>query len=381
MFLTANIGLTPSKTVGPGIVACPSFIVESSVRYYALPCSYFVEPITPSIRHTSTPSIIKVSHPSPCLTRAPGSTVALDQKIYELRKDKLKQIEALGQSAYPYRYETTHTIPQIVEEFSSKTGGGTGIAARQRQRCRAADVDPRAGQGWLRASAARRQAAADLRPARLRWREGLSALQAARHRRLHRREGLSLPHPHQRADGPRRGDHLPGEGPASLAGEVARAAGRGDALSPPLRRSHDESRGARGLHQARQGRAVDAALSRRAWLRGSGDADDASHRRRRRGQAVHHAPQHAGCRSLPAHRARALSEAAGGRRHGPRLRDQSQLPQRRHLDPAQSRVHHAGVLHGLRGLSRHDGLHGGDAGAGGARRERHDRRALQWTGS
>ncbi len=48
--------------------------------------------------------------------------MALDQKIYELRKDKLKQIEALGQSAYPYRYETTHTISQIVEEFSAKTG-------------------------------------------------------------------------------------------------------------------------------------------------------------------------------------------------------------------------------------------------------------------
>ncbi len=47
--------------------------------------------------------------------------MALDQKIYELRKDKLKQIEALGQLAYPYRYETTHAIPQIVEEFSAKT--------------------------------------------------------------------------------------------------------------------------------------------------------------------------------------------------------------------------------------------------------------------
>ena len=48
--------------------------------------------------------------------------MALDEKIYELRKDKLKQIEALGQMAYPYRYESTHTIPQIVEQFSSKTG-------------------------------------------------------------------------------------------------------------------------------------------------------------------------------------------------------------------------------------------------------------------
>jgi len=48
--------------------------------------------------------------------------VALDQKIYELRKEKLKQIEALGQQAYPYRYETTHTIPQILEEYLPKTG-------------------------------------------------------------------------------------------------------------------------------------------------------------------------------------------------------------------------------------------------------------------
>jgi lysyl-tRNA synthetase, class II len=48
--------------------------------------------------------------------------VPLDQKIYELRRDKLKQIEALGQPAYPYRYETSHSIAQIVDEYSAKTG-------------------------------------------------------------------------------------------------------------------------------------------------------------------------------------------------------------------------------------------------------------------
>ena len=46
--------------------------------------------------------------------------MALDQKIYDLRKDKLKQIEALGQLAYPYRYDTTHSIPQIVDQYSPK---------------------------------------------------------------------------------------------------------------------------------------------------------------------------------------------------------------------------------------------------------------------
>ncbi len=47
--------------------------------------------------------------------------MALDQKIYELRKEKLKQIEALGQLAYPYRYESTHTVPQILDEYLPKT--------------------------------------------------------------------------------------------------------------------------------------------------------------------------------------------------------------------------------------------------------------------
>lgn len=47
--------------------------------------------------------------------------MALDDNIYELRRDKLKQIEALGQQAYPRRYDTTHTIPEILRDFGTKT--------------------------------------------------------------------------------------------------------------------------------------------------------------------------------------------------------------------------------------------------------------------
>jgi lysyl-tRNA synthetase class 2 len=47
--------------------------------------------------------------------------LALDEKIYELRREKLKQIEALGQQVYPRRYEFTHTIPQILAEYTEKT--------------------------------------------------------------------------------------------------------------------------------------------------------------------------------------------------------------------------------------------------------------------
>ncbi len=47
--------------------------------------------------------------------------MALDENIYELRRQKLKQIEALGQPAYRSKYEFTHTIPQILAEYSPKT--------------------------------------------------------------------------------------------------------------------------------------------------------------------------------------------------------------------------------------------------------------------
>ena len=47
--------------------------------------------------------------------------MALDENIYDLRRQKLDQIEALGQSAYRNQYEFTHTIPQILREYSDKS--------------------------------------------------------------------------------------------------------------------------------------------------------------------------------------------------------------------------------------------------------------------
>ncbi len=46
--------------------------------------------------------------------------MALDENIYQLRLDKLKQIKALGQRVYPTKYDFTHTIPQILAEHSPK---------------------------------------------------------------------------------------------------------------------------------------------------------------------------------------------------------------------------------------------------------------------
>jgi lysyl-tRNA synthetase class 2 len=47
--------------------------------------------------------------------------LAFDENIYELRRQKLKQIEALGQTAYRSKYEFTHTIPEILADDSDKT--------------------------------------------------------------------------------------------------------------------------------------------------------------------------------------------------------------------------------------------------------------------
>jgi lysyl-tRNA synthetase, class II len=47
--------------------------------------------------------------------------LALDEKIYEQRREKLKQIEALGQPTYRSNYGFTHTVPQILADYSAKT--------------------------------------------------------------------------------------------------------------------------------------------------------------------------------------------------------------------------------------------------------------------
>jgi len=47
--------------------------------------------------------------------------LAFDDNIYELRRQKLKQIETLGQIAYRSKYDFTHTIPQILADYSDKT--------------------------------------------------------------------------------------------------------------------------------------------------------------------------------------------------------------------------------------------------------------------
>jgi lysyl-tRNA synthetase, class II len=47
--------------------------------------------------------------------------LALDENIYQQRREKLKKIEALGQQAYPRKFDFTHTILQILTDYEGKT--------------------------------------------------------------------------------------------------------------------------------------------------------------------------------------------------------------------------------------------------------------------
>jgi len=47
--------------------------------------------------------------------------VSFEDSTYQLRQQKLREIEALGQQAYPYGYRATHTIPQILAGYTDKT--------------------------------------------------------------------------------------------------------------------------------------------------------------------------------------------------------------------------------------------------------------------
>ncbi len=47
--------------------------------------------------------------------------MSFEENVYQLRQEKLRQIEALGQQAYPHKFAVTHTVPQVLAEYGDKT--------------------------------------------------------------------------------------------------------------------------------------------------------------------------------------------------------------------------------------------------------------------
>ena len=48
--------------------------------------------------------------------------MAFDDDVYELRREKLKKIEALGQATYRSKFEFTHTIEKILANYTARSG-------------------------------------------------------------------------------------------------------------------------------------------------------------------------------------------------------------------------------------------------------------------
>ena len=136
--------------------------------------------------------------------------MALDENIYDLRRDKLKKIEALGQPAYPSKYEFTHTIPQILAAIQRQERPSNWRTPRVNVRVAGRIMAIRLmGKAGLPTCSRIGQATADLRQERRGRREGIRALQAARSRRPHRGQRIPLPHPDRRTSDPCGRDYVP----------------------------------------------------------------------------------------------------------------------------------------------------------------------------
>jgi lysyl-tRNA synthetase class 2 len=47
--------------------------------------------------------------------------LAFEDSVYNLRREKLARIQALGHAPYPHKYEATHSIPHLLQEYSPKS--------------------------------------------------------------------------------------------------------------------------------------------------------------------------------------------------------------------------------------------------------------------
>jgi lysyl-tRNA synthetase, class II len=72
-------------------------------------------------RGTPIPEYLSFIYNQPFTPTRSEFTVSFEESIYQLRQQKVRDIQALGQEAYPHKFAFTHTAPQILTEFNEKT--------------------------------------------------------------------------------------------------------------------------------------------------------------------------------------------------------------------------------------------------------------------
>ena len=294
--------------------------------------------------------------------RRPATARAPDF-IQEERAHRLAKLDAMrerGVEPYPVRFDRDHTAAEIHERFADLGARRRLRRARQRRRARRRPAPPRRPR--LRRPARRdRHDPADRDPRRSSARVSSTTSTRSTSATGSASTGIVVTSQARRAVGPDR------ELRAALQGAARRCPTCATASPTPR-----PATGSRYLdlivdedsREVFAKRSIVIAATRRVLLdRGFREVETpvlAQPGRRRRGAAVHHPPQRARHRHVPADRAGAAAEAPDRRRHEPGLRGQPRLSQRGPRHAPQPRVHDARGLPGVRRLPRHDGPDRGD---------------------
>jgi lysyl-tRNA synthetase class 2 len=54
--------------------------------------------------------------------------MSLEDELYQQRSSRIAEIEALGFKPYGHRFDFSHTIPQILADYSAKTAEELSLA-------------------------------------------------------------------------------------------------------------------------------------------------------------------------------------------------------------------------------------------------------------
>ncbi len=274
-----------------------------------------------------------------------------ESDLLAARRRKLEALRAAGLDPFPARVSRGRADRRRARaaRAAGRRGGDDGLASRGRAPRRPArpgqDGVPRPGR-----SLGADPAAGALGRAR-NGGDGAAAVAGPGRPDRRRRDRVSLPPGRAHAAGRQLRAARQVAAPAPR--EAPWPEGRGDPVPLPRARSDRQPRGARAVHPPREGDLSHPALPRRAGLRRGRDAGAPAPVRRGGGASLHHPPQRAGSRFLPAYRHRALPQAADRGRARARVRARQGLPQRGGRHHPQPRVHDARVLRGVRRLQRH----------------------------
>ena len=178
--------------------------------------------------------------------------MSAEDRLFEQRVQKIRDIEKLGFEPYPRKFDFTHSLAQVRDAYDAAEGEELEEQKPTVRVCgRLATIRRQGRAGFCHIAQEGVKLQVYVRQDAV-GKTLFGVLQKARRRRHHRRRGLYVPHPNRRADRPRRKTRISRQGHSADAREVARPPERRNALSPALPRLDRQSRRAACLLAAQQ---------------------------------------------------------------------------------------------------------------------------------